>query len=303
MQKTKRRNKRPSTVRNPPKGPAPSCLRALVPTPALSLSNGSLFFPLPNSAFHTQNNAFNRLVVWSRHEPAQQVNRPALSEAHQVVRWSVGGRLVVVSWSVDSRLVVGQWSVGGRLVVGFSAPRIQADSTQPAAQLRLINRRAPGTDHQTQSRKSHVAFPVVHHARLEQAQPTSSSRRRLSQRRRNRRLPRPLPQQMQPPMLVIPPRMICARMHAARLGPAIRGRRDQRRNRQHVLQLPPGQRPRLRCLMVEHLVHHIPAPERNDLTRLDQPVAVALDADVAPHDAPQAALDVDDVGRKRRGHS
>ncbi len=63
--------------------------------------------------------------------------------------------------------------------------------------------------------------------------------------------------------------VIIARMNASRFMSLGGRRRDQVRDRQHVLRLPAR-------AIVEQLVENVLSPEANDLERFSQPIAVAL---------------------------
>ena len=69
-------------------------------------------------------------------------------------------------------------------------------------------------------------------------------------------------------------RIVQPEMCAARFGARVRRRRDQEADRQHVLKLPSRDGAGLAELVgIEGLVHHVAAPERDDLARLGQPLA------------------------------
>ncbi len=85
------------------------------------------------------------------------VERPVLSEAQRVERWSVSGRLlvghrsfagrlVVGHRSVGGRLVVGHRSVGGRLVVGLKRPSATPTASQSITRQALAKNQAQQTD-------------------------------------------------------------------------------------------------------------------------------------------------------------
>ncbi len=75
-----------------------------------------------------------------------QVERPVLSKAQRVERWSVGGRSLVGHRSFAGRLVVGHWSVGGRLVVGLKRPSATPAETQSSPKQALTTSNPSKTD-------------------------------------------------------------------------------------------------------------------------------------------------------------
>src|SRR5205814_169519 len=118
----------------------------------------------------------------------------------------------------------------------------------------------------------------------------------LVHRLRYRRFHGSSPEQMQTPMRIVSLWIVQSVMRASRFGAGISRRRDEEAGGQHVLEFPTRDGGGGADFgWAESLIHHIPAPEGDDLARLGKPIAHPLDSDVSPHHAPKRTLYIRDV--------
>src|ERR1051326_3011748 len=93
-----------------------------------------------------------------------------------------------------------------------------------------------------------------------------------------------LDDEVRTPPAVVRLRIIPAVMDAAALMPPERGARHEAAERQHVLELPSAR-------VVEDPVKHVPRPELNRVGGVAQPLLVAFDPHLEPHDVPERVAD------------